>query len=133
MRVSEYRRAVHALEQWLSSQKSDDVAADVPAIMIQAAQWNSSRGHTAVTQCIVTYLTRSGRLDVALNAIAAALGQVPAYALDSEEETTLLAQHAKVTGHPEVARTIVANFVHALGAHASDATKALLHDLGGYG
>jgi hypothetical protein len=130
VRVSEYRRAVHALEHWFSSQNADDVAEDARAIMIQAAQWNSSRGLTAVTQCIVTLLTRSGRLDLAIDAIAATLSHLPTYALDSEDETVLLAKRAKVSGHPRLARTIVENFVNsASSAHASSAASALLREL----
>jgi hypothetical protein len=130
IRIGEYRRAVDPLRQWLSSQDEEHVAIDVRAIMTQASQWNSNRGLAAVSQCVIAYLIHIAKLDLALETLDSTLRQVPGYALDSEEETVLLSRRAMALGNPQLARTMVGNFIdRAPSFRLSVAAKTLLRDL----
>jgi hypothetical protein len=130
VRAREYRRAAEPLRQWLSGLNAQYVTMDVRAIMTQAAQWNSDRALAEVSHCVVTYLIQIAKLDLALESLTATLGQLPSYALGSEDETVALASHAKGLGDLQLARTILKHFAardpsYRLGV----AAKTLLRDL----
>jgi hypothetical protein len=130
VRVSEHRQAVAALGEWLGSVDARHVALDARAIMTQAARWNSDRSLAAVSQFVIAYLMQGARLDLALEALDAALAHLPGFALDSESATLLLARRARAQGQTALARSMLENFAARVPAvPLSLAAQALLRDL----
>jgi hypothetical protein len=126
IRVHDSRRAAEPLRHWLSGLDAQQVPQDVRAIMTQVAQWNSDRGLAEVAQCVVGYLIKIAKLDLALETLDTMLRQLPSYALESEEETVVLARRAKAMGNAQLARTIMQNFLARVAPHALGAAAATL-------
>ena len=109
IRVGDVKSAAGPLKQWLSQASADRLERDVAAIMSSALEWKSPRGLQVVARCVVSTLMSANRLQLAIETLEPALRQLPGLALETEEETTVLATYAKSIGRKRFALTLIRN------------------------
>jgi hypothetical protein len=101
---------VQPLRQWLAVLPADQLETGVRSTTAQVLQWDDDHGVALVLRCLISHSLREAKPVLALQTVKAVLPRLPRFALDSEEDAQLLASHARFTGSPRLAQTLLENY-----------------------